>query len=372
MIATQTKELKLIDKAAYDFSKKELLPEREENDKFPFGPFFDSALKKAYELDFFHAILPENCGGIGQGMTSLCVILENISQEDSSLSGIILSNAAAVEILLSTGNEALLKNRVESADNVYAMLTAFPLFSDPAQVKSLPKAVKTNDGYQLSGSLEYLAIGGIAGQAVIPAVIEKSAGYAFFLVNLKEKGVRVSDPIHSLGLHSCPAVDLTLSNTPSTLLGEEKSGPFHFKKMTDRLSVAAAAISTGIMKGSLKEALEYTKKRSQGGRTIINWSELKLMMANMAIKTKNAEMIVASACQALDSKAAGWEECCRAAALLIQEMATDLTTDGIQVMGGVGYMKDFGQEKRYRDAKHIQAVFGLTPIKKLKHLDELL
>ena len=60
-----------------------------------------------------------------------------------------------------------------------------------------------------------------------------------------------------------------------------------------------------------------------------------------------------------------WQTRSRAAALLIQEMACEVTTDGIQVLGGAGYMKDFGQEKRFRDAKHIQALLGIAPLKKI-------
>ena len=58
MIAGTDKELKLLDKASNEFAKKELAPIREENDKYPFGPFFMPALKKAYEIEFFHATLP--------------------------------------------------------------------------------------------------------------------------------------------------------------------------------------------------------------------------------------------------------------------------------------------------------------------------
>jgi len=107
MIANTSKELKLLDKAAGEFARKELAPAREENDKFPFGPFFDSVLNKAYELDFFHSILPEKFGGIEQGMTSLCIVLDNICREDSSLGAIILTSTASHEVLLAAKNEDL-------------------------------------------------------------------------------------------------------------------------------------------------------------------------------------------------------------------------------------------------------------------------
>ena len=77
-------------------------------------------------------------------------------------------------------------------------------------------------------------------------------------------------------------------------------------------------------------------------------------------------MVVAEVCRAVDGREKGWEQKALAAAIHIQESALQVTTDGVQALGGVGYMQDFGQEKRFRDAKHIQACFGLTPMKRLR------
>lgn len=60
----------------------------------------------------------------------------------------------------------------------------------------------------------------------------------------------------------------------------------------------------------------------------------------------------------------------QAAAIHVLSAACDLTTNGVQVLGGVGYMKDFGQEKRMRDAKQVQALLGIFPLKKLKYLEK--
>ena len=65
MSAADNNELKLLDNASREFAKKILAPEREENDKFPFGPFFGHVIDKAFGLDFFHITLPEELGGVG-------------------------------------------------------------------------------------------------------------------------------------------------------------------------------------------------------------------------------------------------------------------------------------------------------------------
>ena len=136
--------------------------------------------------------------------------------------------------------------------------------------------------------------------------------------------------------------------------------------------MAAAAISAGIMKGSFNEALDYAQEREQGGRKLTGWSDMRKMLADMQVQIAIADMVVSEACRSIDSEEKGWEQKALAAAVHIQEAAVQATTDGVQALGGVGYMQDFGQEKRFRDAKHIQACFGLTPLKRIRLLEKSL
>jgi alkylation response protein AidB-like acyl-CoA dehydrogenase len=177
-----------------------------------------------------------------------------------------------------------------------------------------------------------------------------------------------SDTVLSLGFHACPAIDITLKNSEAELIGNQGKGNAYFDSASDAMHVAAAAISIGTMKGAYREAYEYSHNRFQGGREIFNWSEIQMILANMAIKIKIAEMAIAQACHAVDNCLSQWEQCSCATAIHVQEMACDVTTDGIQVLGGTGYMEDFGQAKRYRDAKQAQSLLGLAPMKKLRYL----
>jgi alkylation response protein AidB-like acyl-CoA dehydrogenase len=372
MIAGTDKELKLLDKASSEFAKKELALFREENDKYPFGPFFEPALKKAYEIEFFHATLPEALGGIGQKMTALCVILYNICREDASMGGIIFTHTAAQEIMIAANAGDLLKQVVSDKSDVKDALIAFPVFNNPSEIDHMAIVEKNGDKYLLSGNLDYVVLGGIAVHALIPGKVKGQPGYCFFLVTLSDSAIEKSGPVHSLGIHACPAVDLNLKNVKGVLVGKESSGADYFEQMADKMHVAAGAMSAGIMKGSFTEAFEYTKGRQQGGREIINWSEVRMILSGMAVANTNAEMMISRACQAVDSGEKGWEACSRAAAISIAETACQATTDGIQLLGGVGYMKDFGQEKRFRDAKHIQALLGLAPLKKIRFIENMI
>ena len=370
MPAGKDKEIEMLGKAAAEFAGKELAPNREENDKFPFGPFFDTVLQKALELDFFHLILPESLNGMHQGLTALSRLLENLCREDSSLGGIVFTNAAAQQIMLEAGNAAALE-KISGGQTARECLIGLPVFNNPAEIPNMPKARKNGHDYTLSGPLEYAVLAGVAGHALIPARLEEKEGYGFFLVNLQGPGVEKSEPLLSLGLRACPAADLQLSNAGAVLIGEPGRGDTYFTRMADKFHVAAAAMSAGVMKGSFNEAVQYARGRFQGGQEIIKWSEVKMLLANMAVKISNADMIMTAACNAVDEGLPGWEQKSRAAALHIQEMACWATTDGVQLMGGVGYMKDYGQEKRMRDAKHMQALLGIAPLKRIRFLEKM-
>lgn len=364
------KEMKMMAKAAGEFAARQLTPEREENDKYPFGPFFSTAVQKAFDLDFFHLLLPEALNGLQMGVSAFAVVLENICRADSSLGGIIFTTVAAQQLMQHAGSTDLLK-AICASESVNDFLIALPVFNNPAQVKHLADVRLTGDRFMLSGQMEYMVLGGLARHALVPAQRSGTEGFSYFLVDLEHVGIRESDSVLSLGLHACPAVDLELNQVEGTLVGREGEGELYFDKMADRLHAAAAAMSLGIMKGAFKEALDYARKREQGGQTIIYWSEVKMILADMAVKISNAEMIVAHACEAVDARTSDWQARSHAAALHVQEMACDVTTDGIQVLGGVGYMKDFGQEKRFRDAKHLQALMGIVPVKKIKFLERI-
>ncbi len=372
MLTTVKCELKSFEDLAHSFAAKELAANREEHDRYPFGPFFESVLAKAYEVGLLGATLPEECGGIGQDISALCVILDYISVADASLSGIIFTNALSQEIILASGNKDLLANITGKATDAKAALIACTSFANPSESAIPLEAVAIKDSYSLNGRIEYVVLGDISGHAVVPAKIRGKEGYSFFLINLADKGVNKSQPVFSLGLHACPVVDLNLSEVTGTLVGKEGDGAKYFGHASDRMHSAVAAIQCGIMKGSFHEALDYSQQRCQGGREIIKWSGLRMLLGQMAVQVKIAEMVVSEAAMAVENKENQWNLYSRAAALHLSELACKLTADGIQCLGGNGYMKDYSQEKRFRDAKHVQALLGLAPMRKLSMIKDML
>ncbi|HQP25363.1 MAG TPA: acyl-CoA dehydrogenase family protein [Smithellaceae bacterium] len=372
MLTTVKCELKSFEDLARSFAAKELAPKREEHDRYPFGPFFDDVVTKAYEVGLLGATLPEECGGIGQDISALCVILDHISAADASLGGIIFTNALSQEIMLAGGNKNLLADVMGKATDAKSSLIACASFANPSENGVTVEAVNTKDTYALNGSIEYVVLGGFAGYALVPAKIKGQDGYSYFLVDTADRGYAKSEPVVSLGLHACPAVDVKLTGVEGKRIGQAGEGAKYFSKASDRMHAAVAAIQCGIMKGSFQEAFDYSQQRCQGGKEIINWSGLRMILGQMAVYVKIADMVVSEAAQAVENQEKQWNLYTKVAALHISELACKLTTDGIQCLGGNGYMKDYGQEKRFRDAKHVQALLGLAPMKKLALIKEML
>ncbi|MBF0239384.1 MAG: acyl-CoA/acyl-ACP dehydrogenase [SAR324 cluster bacterium] len=363
-------DYKMIGDSALAFAQKELLPHLAENDRYPFVPFFYETFNKASQLEFFHLHLPEALNGWGGNITPLCVILKNMSQVDASMASILLTNAFAQEIILQSGQTEGLQLLLKKSKAPEEFIFAYPLFMNP-DIDSLQiEAEKKQQHYSLSGKAEYVVLGNVTKPCLLPAKIKGQNSYSFFWVDLSQSGVTCNEPVLSVGLHACPAVDILLDQVKGQLIGLVSEGAVYFNKALSKMLPAAAAISLGLMKSSFKEAFEYSLKRWQGGRKIINWSELQMILSEMSFKVKTAEMLLEQVCQTADYNDEKWVEAVHAAAIYILDTACEITSEGIQVLGGYGFMKDYFQEKRFRDAQHMQSVFGFSYLRKLNYLNK--
>ena len=295
---------------------------------------FDDGLRVMQEIGFFQPALRES------GVADLCLVLTELSRVDAALAVALLSHWAAIETL-----------RCARSDFKTISLLAFPAFSDFREF-----AVTERDGKVfISGNIESVLLAGHASHAVV-------SGY---LLSLKASGVSVSSPVRTLGLRSCPHVDILVDQAPAVRLG----GVELFGQMCDRMALAAGAVALGIAQGSMDEALRYAKTRRQGGKEIFRWSEVKMLLGNMLLQLQAGRLALTRACSAAELGEAGWERDSAAISISLQEMACTLSSNGIQVLGGAGYTTEFAQEQRFRDAFHTQNLLGLLPGRKLKLAD---
>ncbi len=365
MTQTEQNEYRLLDMTSREFSQKVLLRNREENDKYPYADLDRSVFEKAYSLDFFHLWLPEKMGGLEGHIGKLCTILINIAEVDASMAVAILTNAMAQEIMIQAGEHDRLDEFYAKSNSPKDALIAFSSFTNHTEMTQEITAVQKDGATCLTGIAKGMVMGNMAEKMIVPARVAGDSDSSYFLMSSTHKTVNIGNPVIGLGLRACPTVDIWFDETPGILIGEREKASEYFLNMYGKLILAGAAIATGIMKGSFADALKYSQVRMQGGRKIGAWSEVQLLLSNMALKVRNAELLIEHA-GATCGKDSGHDKI--AAGIPAFDHACDVTSDGVQILGGYGYMEDYSQEKRYRDAQHLQSLFGISYLKKIHYL----
>ena len=239
-------------------------------------------------------------------------------------------------------------------------------------MKSVSWRKVTNGNYALTGQAEYVVLAPMARRAIASG--QNCLGQRLRLLPGGFGTTRHPNGRADLG-HGPARLSgrrSDVGHAEGRLIGQTGEGPKYFDQAMTRMLPAAAAVSCGLMQGSLKEALQYSRKRKQGGRRILDWSELRLILADMALKAKTADILLAQALRSADADDAKWMEDAYTAAIYILEAACELTSNGIQALGGYGYTKHHFQERRFRDAQHLRSVFGSAIPRRLNFVKQCL
>ncbi|MBP7584380.1 MAG: acyl-CoA/acyl-ACP dehydrogenase [Spirochaetes bacterium] len=325
-----------------------------------------NAIRGIGELGFLAVNLPSEHGGLGLAAGTLAEVLERISRVDAGLAGTLFANAAALEIISTAAVSFDCGGIYEVVSRDGALPLAFQAYASPCET-SVPVTQEKDGGFLLSGRVDLVVAGTSARYAVIPAR-NGNGSYSYFLVDITGKEVKKSAPVVTIGMQSSMPVDMEFNGARAILIGEEGDGKALFDELCRRMSYPACGILLGIMRGSFGAALEYCAQRCQGGRMIIQWDDVRMKLAGMGTLLALAE----TSMQGLKAMFAAGEvqagPSAVATAVQLGRIATEVTSEGIQVMGGNGYMKDYGQEKRMRDAKQAQALLGSSPLRKMEFI----
>ncbi len=161
--------------------------------------------------------------------------------------------------------------------------------------------------------------------------------------------VAVGPPLGLLGLRALPVADVELDGCPAKAVS-----PLGAAELTALLAtwgLLSASAACGTASAALAAARSYSADRRQGGRAIADYDAVKLLLApnEAAVDSAQAGLESAATGQA-DDRDSAWARRVLAARLPATRAAVQATLDAVQVMGGYGYMRDYGQEKRFRDA----------------------
>lgn len=305
--------------------------------------------------------VPEAYGGSGMAPLSCAVALEALGYgcTDGGLAFSICAHLLACVVpIWKHGDEAMKRRYLP--DLCTGKLIAVNAMTE-AQTGSDPFSMATHaerhgDGYRLNGSKMFCSNGPVADLAVVYAVTDKSKGYhggvTAFLVPSDAPGFRVGQVFEKMGLRTSPISELLLDNVviPSqNIIGRLGGGGPIFAESMDWERALLGACHLGSMQRLLEGAIRHSRTRKQFGQLISKNQAVSHKIADMKVRLEAARWLLYRAAASLDvSREAGLHAAI--AKLFVSEAFVESARDGIQLMGGYGYMVESEVERTMRDA----------------------
>ena len=363
-----TEQQKEIKKLTRTIAEERVLPVRaalDEKEEFPW-----EIMKILADAGLFGVYMPEEYGGLGGGIFELCLVVEELSRV---CSGVAVSYAAS-----GLGTITLLRYGTEEQKRKYLpdiaagrKLAGFALTeetagSDAGGIKTT--AQRTDNGYILNGTKRFITNGGEAEIYTVIALTAKEKGprgASAFLVEKDTPGFSFGRKEKKLGIRASATRELVFEDClvpAENMLGREGMGFIMTMKLLDCSRPGLGAQAVGLALGALEAAVDYAQQRVQFGHPIIAQQAVQHMLADMAIQVEAARALVYAIARMVDSGAKDFTKESAMAKVFASDTAMRVTTDAMQIFGGVGYMRDYPIEKMFRDAKITQIYEGANQV----------
>jgi alkylation response protein AidB-like acyl-CoA dehydrogenase len=342
--------------------------EADELAQFPKASF--EALRAA---DFHAPHVPEKYDGVGADALATVIVIEEIARACMSSSLIPAVNKLATLCWINEGSEELKQRylpKIASGESMASYCLSEPeAGSDVAGMKT--RAVRDGEEFVLNGVKRWITNAGVSDFYTVFAVTDPtlgSKGISAFLVEKADEGVSFGAPEKKLGIKGSPTCEVYFDNVripASRMIGAEGSGFVTAMRTLDHTRITIAAQAVGVAQGALDYALGYVKERKQFGRAISDFQGLQFMIADMGMKLEAARQLTYAAACKSERNDADLGYFGAAAKCFASDVAMEITTDAVQLLGGYGYTKDFPVERMMRDAKITQIYEGTNQVQRV-------
>jgi alkylation response protein AidB-like acyl-CoA dehydrogenase len=368
---TLSEEQLMIQKAARDFAREELLPgviERDEHQRFP-----ADQIRKLGELGFMGMMVDPKYGGGGMDSVSYVLAMEELSKVDASASVVVSVNNSLVCWGIETFGSEAQKQKYLVPLAKGEMIGAFCLSEPEAGSDATSQrttAIDKGDHYLLNGTKNWITNGSSASVYLVIAQTypEKgSKGINAFIVEKGMPGFMVGAKENKMGIRGSDTHSLLFQDVKvpkENRIGEDGFG-FKFAMKTlsgGRIGIAAQAL--GIASGAYELALAYSKERKAFGKEISQHQAIQFKLADMATEIEAARLMCLKAAWLKDNKL-DYGTTSAMAKLYASRVAMWVTTEAVQVHGGYGFVKEYHVERLMRDAKITQIYEGTTEVQKI-------
>ena len=321
----------------------------------------------------FNAVhIPEEYGGQGADSVAACIVIEEVARVDASASLIPAVNKLGTMGLILRGSEELKKQVLPSlADGAMASyaLSEREAGSDAASMRTRAKA--DGDDWVLNGAKCWITNGGKSTWYTVMAVTDPDKGangISSFVVHKDDPGFVVGPKERKLGIKGSPTTELYFEDCRipgDRIIGEPGTGFKTALATLDHTRPTIGAQAVGIAQGALDAAIGYTKDRKQFAQSISSFQAVQFMLADMAMKVEAARLMVYLAAARAERGEPDLGFISAASKCFASDVAMEVTTNAVQVLGGYGYTRDYPVERMMRDAKITQIYEGTNQIQRV-------
>jgi alkylation response protein AidB-like acyl-CoA dehydrogenase len=328
-----------------------------------------TVLEEAGALGFAAMYVPEDLGGAGLTRLDAVLVFEALAASCPSVAAFISIHNMCAWMIATWGSPAARRRYLPKAvtlERVVAYCLTEPgSGSDAAALRT--RAVPLEDGWTLSGSKAFISGGGFADLYVVMARSggEGAKGISAFLVEEGSPGLSFGAQERKMGWKAQPTAQVQLDDCTvpaENLLGDEGQGFRYAMAGLDggRLNIAATAL--GGAQAALDKALVHTGERRAFGQTLDRFQALQFRLADMETDLQAARIFLYQAAWKLDQQAPDATKHCAMAKRLVTDTAFKVANEALQLLGGYGYLADYGVEKIVRDLRVHQILEGTNEI----------
>jgi alkylation response protein AidB-like acyl-CoA dehydrogenase len=351
-----TDEEQMFKTSVRDFARKEIAPLVREMDEA--GVIRKDLYAKLFELGLMSIDIPEEYGGQGGSFFQSILAIEEIAAVDPSISVVVdvqntLFNNAIQRWGTAEQKSNYLPRIAKNLPGSYALSEAGS-GSDAFALQT--RALDKGDHYTLTGRKLWITNAAEAGLFLVFANLNPDAGYkgiTAFLVERAFPGFAVGKKEDKLGIRASSTCELILDDCKvpkENVLGEPGKG---YKIAIETLNegrIGIGAQMLGLAAGAMHHALAYAKQRKQFGKAIAEFQGVQFELAEMAVQVEAARLMVYNAARLRDAGLPYVTEAAMAK-YYASQIAENVASKAVEVLGGVGFTKDYPVEKLYRDAK---------------------
>ncbi len=363
-----TEEQELVRDTLREFAQKEIRPLARECDETASVP--DALLESAWQLGLVSTQIPEAFGGGGESRSPVTNVLalEELAYGDAALAMAAIAPSGFVLPIVDHGTEEQKRTylplftgeRFHAAS--LALVEPSPVF-DVLDLRTV--AEPKGEGFLLSGRKSFVLLGEKASHFLVVArstAREGFAGLDAFIVPRDAKGLQISAPEKSLGLRGLPTTTISLDRVEvgrEARLGGDAG--IDARRLVASSRTALSAVMLGLSRAVMEYAIPYAKDRIAFGEPIARRQTIAFWLSDMRIETDSMRWLTWQAASSLEKG----HDATRTAHLARQyaaDASMKISDDGLQVLGGHGFIREHPVELWYRSARTLGVLEGSVAV----------